>query len=115
MNPDVISEEPITMAEVKNQLDKAAKISELTFRAQKTHEYLTHNTLLQAITKANELVKKIEELEIPRLKPTHIIKIVDTMPISVDELKSILSAYPVSVTNENFKKIVDAVDEYRKI
>ncbi|PLW80028.1 hypothetical protein C0585_05050 [Candidatus Woesearchaeota archaeon] len=114
MNPEMISEESISMVEVKERLDKIKKDSELSFRAQKTQDYLTHNTLISTAKKAQELKQKIVELEIPRFKENHIIKVIDTMPISVEELKSILSAYPVSVTNDNLKKIVDVVDDYRK-
>ena len=77
----------------------------LNYRAQKTHDYLMHNTILGNVKKTQELYKKIEDLNVLRLKDTHIIKIIDTMPGSVEELKSILSAYPISVTNDNLKKM----------
>jgi DNA-directed RNA polymerase subunit F len=115
MNPEMISQEPITMAEVQERLDKSKKESELNFRAQKTHDYLIHNTLIKNDKKAQELKVKLEGLEILRLKETHVIKLIDTMPISVEEAKSILSTYPISVTNENLKKIVDTIDDFRKL
>lgn len=114
MNPKMISQEPITMAEVKATLDKSKKASELNYRAQKTHDYLMHNTLADP-KKVKEIYEKIEELNVLRLKENHIIKIIDTMPGSVEEIKSILTAYPISVTNENLKKIIDVLDDYRKL
>ena len=114
MNPEIISEKPVTMAEIKDRLDASKKEAELSFRAQKTHDYLVQNTLISKGKKAIEAVKKVTELEIPRLKDTHITKIVDTLPVSVEELKSVLNAYPLTVTNDNLKKIVDTLDEFRK-
>ncbi|MCX6707720.1 MAG: hypothetical protein NT001_06300 [Candidatus Woesearchaeota archaeon] len=63
-------------------------------------------------SQAKELREKIEKLNIPRFKPDHIAKIIDTMPQSAEELKSILSAYPLTITNENLKKIADIVSQH---
>ncbi|MBR9676133.1 hypothetical protein GOV05_03935 [Candidatus Woesearchaeota archaeon] len=113
MDPEIISEEPISMFEVKKRLESIKKSSgELNFRAQKTLDYLNQNTIIKEKKKVEEVYKKVEGLEIPRLKDSHIIKIVDTMPQSVEELKGILSAYTVSVTNENLKKIIGVLDDY---
>ena len=108
----IISEAPITMAELKEDIQKIKeRDKELNFRAQKTEEYLN---LFVEITPAHakELKEKIEKLNVPRFKPDHITKIIDTMPQSAEELKSILSAYPLTITNENLKKIADLVAQY---
>ena len=115
MNPEMISQEPITLVEVQERLKKSKKDSELNYRAQKTHDYLIHNTLIKNSKQAKELKKKLEELNILRLKENHIVKLIDTMPVSSEETKSVLSAYPISVTNDNLKKIVDTIDEFRKL
>ena len=83
---------------------------ELNFRANKTEEYLQHFATLK---NSDELLKKLEGLKIPRFKELHIAKIIDVMPQNIEDLKSILKAYPVTVSNDNLKKIMGVVDKFR--
>ena len=62
---------------------------------------------------AKELIAKLEQLEIPRLKPEHIHKITDVVPLSDKHLKMVLQGYNVTVSPENIKKIFDVVQEYQ--
>ncbi len=98
-----INEEAITLAETKSILDKVKeRDEEFGFRAGRTYEYL--NVIeIQNEKKAQEMKQKIAELDIPRLKTEHIVKIVDLMPRSLEELKVVLQG--VTITNENLKKI----------
>lgn len=106
---EIIQEEPITMAELKEDLKAIRKRDEeLNFRAEKTEEYLQQFTVMKK-KDAKDLCKKIEELEIPRLKPEHIVKIVDIMPTTADEVKSVLQGYTITVSKENLKKIADVI------
>lgn len=114
MAQDVVNKEPLSLVEVKSALDKIKKRDEeLNFRSNKTLEYLK---TLPITTKKDfkELYGKIEALEIPRLKNIHIKKIIDIMPINVDDLKMILSGYTITVNNDNLKKIMDVVKAHRK-
>ena len=108
----VLSETPISMAEVKEEINKIKKRDEeLGVRSGKTEEYLNEFCMLD-LKKARELYEKIEKLNIPRLRDQHIWKIIDLMPTNVEDLKVILQAYTISVSNENIKKIADVVKEY---
>ena len=108
----LISETPITMAELKEDLKKIKeRDKELNFRANKTEEYLNMFSTLDA-DKARELMGKIKKLDIPRLKDEHITKIVDLLPVSADEVKSIIQGYTVTVNNDNLKKISETVADY---
>jgi len=101
----IISEQAVTMAHVKKELEKIKKRDEeLSFRSAKTEEYLKE---LQSFKKAGELAKKIEGLKIPRLKEEQIVKIVDILPKTAKDLKTILSNFTVTVSAENLKKIAD--------
>ena len=112
--PEIINEKPISMAEIKDELEKAQKKKEkLNFRAERTIEYINQFTEL-SLKKSQELKEKIEKLKIPRLKDEHIIKIIDLMPETAEEIKSILSGYTVTVTNENMKKIAEIIKEHKK-
>ena len=109
VKPKILNEEPISMFDVKVELEKIKKRDkELNFRANKTEEYL-NQTLNLSTSKSKELKQKIEKLKIPRLKDQFICKIVDLMPGTVKELKVVMQGYAVTVNNENLKKIADAV------
>ncbi len=108
--PKILSETPISVAEVKKEIEKIKKRdTELSFRTGKTEEY----TQLFEMTekKADELIKKIESLEIPRLKKEHLIKLADIAPKTPEEVKLVLSGYSVTLTQENVKKISDTIAE----
>ncbi len=112
VKPEIISENPITLTELKQEIDKIKKRDkELNFRVGKTEEYLSHFVTLNK-AKQDELIKKLEKLNVPRLKDIHITKIVDIIPKTVDELKIILQGYTITVNNDNIKKIVDVVKDF---
>ena len=114
VKPTIISEAPVSMADMKDHLENIKKNEkELNFRSNKTHEYLSQFTVLDK-KKADELTAKLTKLNIPRLKDIHIIKIVDLMPRNVDDLKAVLLSYTITINNENLKKIIEVVDQYRK-
>lgn len=110
MTTEIISEKPISIGELKKELEKIKKRDkELNFRAARTEEYLQHFPTLK---NPEELFKKIEALKIPRLREKHIIKIIDILPKTTDELKAILQGYTVTVNNENLKKIADTINKF---
>ncbi len=109
----IIAETPATMAELKEDLAKIkSRDKELSFRSNKTDEYLNQFVLLSA-KEAKELKEKLEKLEIPRVKPEHIVKMVDLLPVSAEEVKTVLSGYTITISNDNCKKIADLVKEYQ--
>ena len=113
-NIEVLEKKPMNMSELKEELSEIKKRDgELSFRAQKTEEYITELSLVKP-KDAESLFKEIEKMNIPRLKEAQVNKIIDMMPKSVNELKVVLQGYSIPVTNENMKKIVDLVAEYAK-
>jgi len=107
---NIINETPISMHELKKELEKIKKRDkELNFRAAKTEEYLQQITTLK---KSGELYKKIVKLNIPRLRDQHIKKIIDILPATVKDLKVVLQGYTLTINNENAKKIVDVVNKF---
>ncbi len=110
--PNIIEEKPITMAELKEELDKIKKKDkELNFRANKTYEHLTQFGK-HDYNKAKELIDKLEKLKIPRLKEEYMVKIVDVLPTTLDDLKVLLQGYTVTIKSENMKKIVETVNKF---
>tara|TARA_Y100000310_G_C20586046_1_gene765456 strand:+ start:1033 stop:1380 length:348 start_codon:yes stop_codon:yes gene_type:complete len=111
---EIIEEKPITMVETKEKLSSLEKKQkELNFRATKTHEYLKKFAKTD-FKKSQELYKKIQDLDIPRLKDRQIVKIVDLLPGNVSDLKIIFSGETITITSENLQKIVDVMKEYVK-
>jgi len=109
---EIISETPISMAETKEEIEKIKKRdTELNFRSVKTEEYLNLFTKFDKKT-VDEIYKKIDELQLPRMKKEYIIKIIDLMPEDVEELKVILQGYTLTLSQENLKKIIDTITPY---
>ncbi len=106
----IMNETPMSIAEVKEELERIKKRDgELNFRANKTEDYI--NQLDIDSEESKKLMKKIMDLKIPRMKEQHAAKIADLMPKHIEELKVIIQGYPISVSNENLKKIVDLVNK----
>ena len=106
----IVSEAPINIYHLKKELDKIRKRdNELNFRANKTEDYLAQVTEHK---NADELFDKILKLNIPRLKEQHVHKILDIMPITLNELKVVLQGYTITLNNESMKKIVDTINEF---
>lgn len=114
MKPEVISETPITISELKEELKKIKeRDGELNFRANKTNEYI-ENFGTPKLKDVQELKSKIEALEIPRLNNEHIAKIIDISPESLEDIKTLMQSYTVSVTQDNLKKVLDVIKENKK-
>ena len=110
--PQIVNKQPISLADVKDIIKKVhERDGELSFRAGKTEEYVNDVVVLSK-TKSAELAKKITELEIPRLKDHQILKIVDVLPSSDEELRILLSGFNITVSKDNLKKIMGVVDDY---
>jgi DNA-directed RNA polymerase subunit F len=110
----IIEEKPITMAELKEEIEQVKKRDkEVNFRVTQTDDYLSNFKVLSQ-KNSIEFAKEIAKLEIPRLKEQHITKIVDFLPETVEELKVILEAYPITIVDKNLKRIVDLVKEFRE-
>lgn len=110
--PEILEEKEMSLYEVKEEIAKIKKREEeVNFRVQKTDEYLnTFTTLTNKQYK--ELVEKLQKLEIPRLNDKHIFKIVDILPKTIEELKVVMQGYPLTINNDNIKKIAKAIKDF---
>ena len=106
----IISEKPVTRAEVKEALEAIKKKEkELNFRAQKTEDYLQSIAPLSE-KKAQELYKKLEKIGISRLREVHLTKLVDVLPAKEEDVKVVLSGYVgLTVKKDDLKKIAEIV------
>ncbi|HLC73336.1 MAG TPA: hypothetical protein VJH20_01740, partial [Candidatus Nanoarchaeia archaeon] len=93
----IINEKPVTIYEVRDKLGEIKKRDkELSFRAKKTEEFVNNVVLLKE-KKARELMEELEKLSIEKLKPRHLVKIVDVLPKDMDSLKILFTNEPIAL------------------
>ncbi len=108
-NPLVMEQETMNLFEVKDAIKAIEKRDEtLGLLSQKTKEYLEAFVHLSSKDGAS-LKKALEDLDLTRLKQEHIAKIIDFLPITDDELKSVLLAYPLTLPKKDKEAIIAEV------
>ncbi|MFW5704500.1 MAG: hypothetical protein ACOCXG_01535 [Nanoarchaeota archaeon] len=112
-NYKILSKEEISNPEVLDAINAKEKERELTYREGKVQDYLNANKGLDLKT-FKKAVEEITSLEIPRLENSHILKIVELMPVNGTELRAIVSHSGTILVDENVTKILDVLKNYRK-
>lgn len=113
-NPQFIEEKPLSLVDVKTILGKISKRDEeMNYLSNKAKEYMGEFVTLKPAQK-EELYHKIADLNLTRLKEEHIMKIIDFLPKTIDELKAVLQAYPLSMPKKDQESITNAVKEFLK-
>lgn len=113
---NLMSEEPVTIAEVADILKKKEK----QYKAEGKEPLYEHKRALEhakASVRLNkkdsqDLRKKIVELDLD-LNPGWVAKIVDLVPESIDDVRAIFAKERFKYGEEDIKKIIDVVDQYR--
>ncbi len=96
--------EPLSMAE-------AAEYTKDNENAVELNKFIKKFSTLD-VKKAKELRKKLEELNLMKLKSDSISKIIDVMPENAEDLNKIFT--DVSTDEDETKKILDTVKEFIK-
>ena len=110
-HPQIIEEKPISLVEVRELLsDVEKRDKELNYLSNRTKEYLDAFVTLSK-EKKDSLKKKLQDLNLTRLKEEHLAKIIDFLPKTSSELKSILQAYPLSLAKNDQEEILRVVKE----
>jgi|SRR3989338_1300912 len=110
----IIKETPITMVELKQEVEKIKKKEkEPNLRIQKTEEYLNLFVHLKP-EEEKGLKEKLNKLDIPRLKEEHINKIIDILPVDIEDLKTLLQGYTITVSKENMQKLIEVMNDIAK-
>jgi DNA-directed RNA polymerase subunit F len=104
-----MSEEFLTLAEIKELLDKEQKKRELTSEQNFAHE---HAKLFSKISSkdAKKLVKELTKIE--PVTPAHACKLVDLMPQYEEEVRAVFLKERVTVDEETIEKILEKIREY---
>ncbi len=111
VHPQFVQERPLSLADVKDHIEQIEKRDQkLNNLSQKCKEYFDAFSVLP-VEKKEALRKKLESLELTRLKPEHIMKIADFLPKTATDLKIVLQAYPLSLPKKDQDAIIAAVQE----
>ncbi|MBU1204244.1 MAG: hypothetical protein KKG60_04220 [Nanoarchaeota archaeon] len=106
---EIISENSLTLSEVKSRIEDVKKRDkELNPKAMKTYEYVTLFGKKKE-KEIKELKEKLEALNIPRLKPRQVVKIIDLCPRDLDSLKVILTGENITLKQEDMEKIIEVM------
>lgn len=105
-----LKEKNITLIEVKKILEEKGKKEELTTIEQATLEYVRKFSKL-AYEKA---VKLMEELKKFGISEFGAIQVVNILPTTVEELRTILMKEEIELTPEMLKEMVELIKSYKE-
>ena len=110
----IISEELITLPEVKGILDdikeeREKEGKELGYELRKA---IVHSEMFTRLTSKNsrELVDELLKLE--KMKPEIAVRIVDILPLTNDEVRSIYAKERYTLSEKELKDIIELVIKY---
>ncbi len=106
---DVIEKKAVPLSFVKKEL---AKIKELNYEQKLAKEYVSKFSKLNW-GDTQKLMKELETADIPRLKEKNIIKLIDIMPETADELKALMVKETITLSKDNIQKILEILAKYR--
>lgn len=108
-NLKITEETPISSVELKEKLEAIKKRDkEVGNKAARTMEYLNIFASLKS-KDAEEIKKKIINLNIPRLKDRHIAKVLDIMPKDIESLKLLFTGENITIKQEDLNKIFEVI------
>ncbi len=106
---DALERKPVPIAVVKELL---GKLSERNHEQKLAFEYASKFAKLDA-EQARALIEELKNANIPRFKDKHIVKLVDIMPKTADEIKAIFAKEELALSKEDIQKILDILAKYR--
>lgn len=99
--------EVLSMAEVKETLAKHPQ-SEDNNKAKEVLDYIKKFSKIKP-EKAREVKKSLNDLNIIKLKPKHIAKIIDLMPEDAEDVRKIFVGEDVTLDQDEITSILEAV------
>ena len=98
----IIERKPLSMVEAKEHMDKDSGTDIIGF---------VKKFVILKPGKAKELKKKIQELDLLKVKEEHITKILDLMPETAEDINKIFS--DVGLDEDETKKLLDTIKEFK--
>ena len=106
MPKEIISEEEITLPQVKKVLTQRAKEGELSFQQSITLEHASSFSRMAPAVSAKLVEKLMKDYNLSRAQA---VQIVNIAPINPEELRTIVDARSTELTDEQIIEIVDLV------
>lgn len=113
---EIIAERNIPLAEVRNILRNKKKEyskeeKEQLYEQKRALDHANRSIKLN-LKDANKLIQQLGQLEL-QLSGDQIIKICDLLPETVDDIRAIFAKERFKYNEEEIKKILNLVDQYR--
>ena len=100
----------VSLAEVKNLLEKEAKKRELSYEQNLALEHAKHFAKL-GVTKARKMAEELMGIE--RITEPFAYKIVDILPMHPEEVRAIFAKERFTLEEKELKKIIEIVEKYQ--
>ena len=110
MPKEIISEEEVTLPQVKKLLAQRSKEGELSFQQSITLEHASSFSKMAPAVSVKLVERLLKNYEISR---SQAVQIVNIAPITVEELRTIIDARSSNLTDEQLIEIVDLVIKSR--
>jgi DNA-directed RNA polymerase subunit F len=110
MPKEIISEEEITVPQVKKILSQRTKEGELSFQQSITLEHATLFSKMAPAVSIKVVEKLISSYGISRAQA---VQIVNIAPTTIEELKSVFDTKMINLTDEQLIEIVDLIIKNR--
>ena len=112
VTPQFVEEKPLSLSDVQATIQAVEKRdTTLNLLSTRCKEYLDEVVVLSA-AKKEQFYKKLLDLKLIRLKEEHFAKIIDFSPKTVNDLKIVLQAYPLSLPKKDQEAIIAVVQEF---
>jgi DNA-directed RNA polymerase subunit F len=106
MPKEIISEEEITLPQVKKILTQRGKEGELSFQQSITLEHASAFSKMAPAVSAKLVEKLIKDYNLSRAQA---VQIANIAPVNPEEIKTIIDARSANITDEQFIEIVDLI------
>jgi DNA-directed RNA polymerase subunit F len=106
MPKEIISEEEITLSQVKKVLTQRGKEGELSFQQSITLEHASSFSKMAPAVSVKVVEKLMKNYKLSR---SQAVQVVNISPINPEELKTILDARSTNLTDEQIIEIVDLI------
>ncbi len=111
-----LRERYVSLPEVRKILERKEKEyssegKEMLYEQRRALEHARASSKLK-LKDVNEMIKKLEELNLD-LSEDQLIKICDLLPETVDDVRAIFAKERFRYAEEEIKKIIDILDQYR--
>ncbi len=110
MPKEIISEEEVTLPQVKKLLAQRGKEGELSFQQSITLEHAGSFSRMAPAVSVKVVEKILKSYDLNR---SQAVQIVNIAPTTIEELKSILSSRSTNLTDEQLIEIVDLIIKNR--